>query len=1082
MRKILLKRIPRELKANLFRYISLYLLIVFSLFIVVSIVDASERIIVSTKENQEASFLEDGQVTVFTPLTEDQLKEIEEKGVTIEEHFSFDTMLPDGSSLRIFKVRDKIDLIVLDEGSMPEKASELVLEKRYAACNQIKVGDVIFVGDEDFIVTGIGSTVDYDAPYRKLSDVTIDSHTFGTAFLTEEGYEELQKCGTGGTQDLTYAFRLNDTMTANELKEMIRSFPFDYKQVDDPYYQEILADTYGKKDEITDGINELVDGVEELKDGVAELKDGTGELKDGMKELSDGGCELYDGSKELKDGTVKLNDGVSELSNGTVELYDGAGKLKDGIGELKNGLWSLHNGADALNSALNQLKNNNGSVTGGAEQIMNEMLRTAQDSINAQLVPMGMPSVSLTAENYGETLNTLAKKVQTAGMDASGIQSMKDSLDGIAAYVEGTKQYTNAVAQIADGSGGLSGGSTQAAEGTGQIESGAAELQNGIGKVNEGVDALKKGTIELSNGAKELSDGAKELKDGIKEAYDGTEELDDGVVELKDGVDELFDGVKELKEESDEMLDKIFDDSPDNITAFMLKAENIRIGGAAGDVEIDRYVGMMAGVIVMVLFTYVLSVFVIHQIQSESSVIGAMYSLGVKKRELIEHYISLPTIVCFLGGMTGGILGMGRFGSDTMMADSFDYFSLPWARMYVPTYLIVYSFIMPPVVSIIVNYLVINKNLSRTALSLLRNEQKVSRGMNVNLRKLPFLQMYQLRQLLRETRTAITVFFGMFISLMVFMLGMDCYVLCESAGRLNSEDVKYQYMYTYKYPTEEVPEGGEAVYIETLKKEQYGYNLDITVMGIDDENPYFNVKTMKGKNKIIASDAVAARYNVGVGDKIIFSDTANDIDYAFTVEEIVPYSVGLTVFMDIDSMRELFDEDDDYYNVVMADHELDIEEGRLYSVTSKADIDKASGIFLELMQGMFTILIVASVVIFCLVMYLMMAVMVDRAGFGISLLKIFGYRGGEIKKLYLDGNRLIIIVGALLGVPAAKLVIDKLFPSFVANVACALHLEFKWYFYVAIFAGIYLCYTVINLLLMKKLNKVSQTEVLKNRE
>jgi putative ABC transport system permease protein len=322
----------------------------------------------------------------------------------------------------------------------------------------------------------------------------------------------------------------------------------------------------------------------------------------------------------------------------------------------------------------------------------------------------------------------------------------------------------------------------------------------------------------------------------------------------------------------------------------------------------------------------------------------------------------------------------------------------------------------------------------------------------------------------------------MAISLMIFMLGMDCYVLCESAGRLNSEDLRYQYMYTYKYPSKEVPEGGEAVYIETLKKERYGYSLDITVMGIDDDNPYFDVKTVKGKNKIVASDAITARYGVGVGDKIIFSDTANDIDYAFTIEKVVPYSVGLTVFMDIDSMRELFGEDDDHYNAVLSDHELDIDEGRLYSVTSKTDIDNASDIFLELMKGTFMVLIIASILVFCLVMYLMMSVMVDRAGFGISLLKIFGYRKKEIKKLYLDGNRMIIIAGALLGVPAAKFAIDKLFPAFVANVGCALHLEFRPIYYVMIFAAIYLCYMIINLLLMRKLNKVSQTEILKNRE
>ena len=1082
MRKILLKRIPRELKSNLFRYISLYLLIVFSLFIVVAIVDSSERIIVSTKANQEASLLEDGQVTVFTPLTNEQIKEIEEKGVTIEPHFSFDASLTDGSVLRIFKTRERIDLVALDNGRLPEKNNEIVLEKRYAASNSISAGDTISVGDTEYTVTGIGSTVDYDAPYRKLSDVSIDSRVFGVGFVTAESYDKLYMSGVGGTQDYTYAFRLNDAMTSDELKEMIKDFPFDYKSVDDPYYQEILSDTYGKKDEITDGINDLVDGVEELRDGVAELKDGTGELKDGMKELSDGGEELYDGTKELKDGTKELKDGVAELADGTGDLYDGAGKLKDGIGELKNGLWSLRNGADKLNSALNQVKGSNDTINTGAGQIMSGMLQTAQDSINAQIVPMGMPAVTLTKDNYRETLDVLAAQIAGAGIDASGIISMKNSLDGIAAYASGTKEYTNAVGQIADGSGSLSGGSKKAAEGAGKLETGAGELRDGIGKVNDGVSELKKGTEELSDGAKELSDGAKELSDGINEAYDGSAKLDDGVTELKDGVDELYDGVTELKKQSDEMVDKMFDASPNNITAFMLKAENIRIGGAAGDVEIDRYIGMMAGVIVMVLFTYVLSVFVIHQIQSESSVIGAMYSLGVKKKELIEHYISLPTIVCFLGGLTGGILGMSRFGSDAMMSDSYEYFSLPWAEPYVPVYLIVYAFIMPPIVSMAVNYLVINKSLSRTALSLLRNEQKVGKSMNVNLKKLPFLRMYQIRQILRESRTAITVFFGMLISLLIFMLGMDCYVLCESVGRLNSQDVKYAYMYTYKYPTKEAPKGGEAVFAQTLKKEQYGYNLDVTIMGINKDNPYFDVTPVKGKNKIVASDAVAARYNVGIGDKIVLSDTANDIDYAFTIEEIVPYSVGLTVFMDIDSMRELFGEDDDYYNVVLADRELDIEEGRLYSVTSKADIDKASGIFLELMQKTFMILIVASVLIFCVVMYLMMAVMVDRAGFGISLLKILGYRGGEIKKLYLDGNRMIVVVGALLAIPASKLVIDKLFPSFVANVACALHLEFKWYFYVAIFAGIYLCYTVINLLLMRKLNKVSQTEVLKNRE
>ena len=61
---------------------------------------------------------------------------------------------------------------------------------------------------------------------------------------------------------------------------------------------------------------------------------------------------------------------------------------------------------------------------------------------------------------------------------------------------------------------------------------------------------------------------------------------------------------------------------------------------------------------------------------------------------------------------------------------------------------------------------------------------------------------------------------------------------------------------------------------------------------------------------------------------------------------------------------------------------------------------------------------------------------------------------GEIKKLYLDGNRLMILFAAVIAVPASKWFMDTIFPSFIGNVACAIHLEFPWYLYVLIFAGI----------------------------
>mgnify|MGYP007038233113 CR=1 FL=1 len=68
-----------------------------------------------------------------------------------------------------------------------------------------------------------------------------------------------------------------------------------------------------------------------------------------------------------------------------------------------------------------------------------------------------------------------------------------------------------------------------------------------------------------------------------------------------------------------------------------------------------------------------------------------------------------------------------------------------------------------------------------------------------------------------------------------------------------------------------------------------------------------------------------------MGDKITLEDKTMDLNYTSTITGISDYSVGFTVFMDIDSMRELFGEDEDYINVLYSDEKLDIEEGRLYS-------------------------------------------------------------------------------------------------------------------------------------------------------
>lgn len=84
MNRILRKRLPRDCRHNLLRYLALVLLIVMGMYVVVSIVGAADTIITKSTEKAEENLVEDGQFTLFLPLTETQEKELTAAGIVLE--------------------------------------------------------------------------------------------------------------------------------------------------------------------------------------------------------------------------------------------------------------------------------------------------------------------------------------------------------------------------------------------------------------------------------------------------------------------------------------------------------------------------------------------------------------------------------------------------------------------------------------------------------------------------------------------------------------------------------------------------------------------------------------------------------------------------------------------------------------------------------------------------------------------------------------------------------------------------------------------------------------------------------------
>lgn len=839
MQKILSKRILRDLKENSMRYLALSALIILCMYVIISLIGTADTIILGTKKLAESNYLEDGEFSLFIPLSDKETEELTDKGITLEEQFYLDYAMEDGSTIRVFQNRKKMNLIEIVEGKEAETGTELVVERRYAEEHDIEIGDCIVIGDDTFMVVGIGCSPDYDAPLKNFTDGSVDSFQFGTVFVTIEAYKQLlSRGGSLKAEEYVYAYLLNGKMTDEELRDKVEELKVDADSIPDDFFREYWEELTADKTELEEGIDSLVEG--------------SGELADGLS-----------------------------------ELYE---------------------------------------------------------------MPLGIPA----------------------------------------------------------------------------------------------------------------------LEQGVLYAYDGARNLNDGLIELQDKTDEL--------------MDEYFDFEISNLRSFLKAKDNPRIMAAANDQALNKYGGLLAGGIVLVLFAYVISVFVVYGIEKENTTIGALYALGVNSNQLMLHYLCLPVVVSFLAGAIGCMIGFASIGGSTIMGSCYEYFSIPNMESVYPPYLIVYGLVLPPVICALVNWIVIRGKLNRPALQMLKNEQKSQPMKQIKLGKMNFVRAFRIRQIMREARTSLTVVGGMFISLLILMLGLNCFCMCQHISKDNKADTKFEYLYTYKYPEETVPEGGYEAFTKTVKKENMGYNLEVAILGIEEDNPFFDVNLTDSKSDVVISSAMAEKYSLKKGDVFVVEDEEAKMHYAFTVHDITQYATSFYIFMDIDCMREMFGEDEDYYNQVFSDKELDVPTGRLYGVTTKKDIKKSADVFIQQMMPMVVMMTVVSSLIFVVVMYLMMKVMIDRCEFHISMIKVFGYRTKEIKKLYLDGNFYVIAVGAAICIPLAKKCMDLMYPLMVSNVSCGMNLHYPWQMYAIVYIAVLVLYFVINGLLTLKLKKVNLAEVLKNRE
>ena len=193
MKSPLRKRILRELKGEIGKYLVVFILMVATIGMVSGFLVADGSMIQAYDEGFEKYNIEDGNFRTGERLYRGQRETIEEEGVKIYENYYIEDSLSNGSTMRFFKNRTEVDKVCLMDGELPSETGEIAIDRMYADNNSLKTGDTLDDGTKSWTITGLVALSDYSCLFQNNNDSMFDAVKFGVGVVTDEEFDSLDQ-------------------------------------------------------------------------------------------------------------------------------------------------------------------------------------------------------------------------------------------------------------------------------------------------------------------------------------------------------------------------------------------------------------------------------------------------------------------------------------------------------------------------------------------------------------------------------------------------------------------------------------------------------------------------------------------------------------------------------------------------------------------------------------------------------------------------------------------------------------------------------------------------------------------------
>lgn len=568
--------------------------------------------------------------------------------------------------------------------------------------------------------------------------------------------------------------------------------------------------------------------------------------------------------------------------------------------------------------------------------------------------------------------------------------------------------------------------------------------------------------------------------------------------------------------------------------------DNKAIFFATSDVEGDR---SMWEVIIMLLVTIMAFVFVVltnATIEQESAVIGTLLASGYRKRELVAHYMILPTLIGVLGCAMGNALGLTLMSTPMQELYYGSYNLPPYEYTFEPRAFILTT-VAPFALLEVVTLLGLLRKLRFTPLAFLRREiANRSRRATLPLPTwLSFVRRFQMRVFLRNLSHFAVLFFGIAFCSLFLLFGLCLMPIVERYSDLLKSDVVAEHIYLLKAPLElEGTPDQRAAYAaaeELLKTDDpledlglVGYaraalstmdvdkdahpvnttdngeeriaqaekfvaasfevahvvtqsSEEITVYGIQEDSRYWSEVDV-ADGAVVVGSGLSQKCRIKPGDTLVLFDKYTNKSYELEVSEVWGSTANMNVYLQMAALNRLLGEDEDRFLGYASDEPLDLDSRYLATDITPDSMGSSAEQMQESFGDMMGMIVVFSIPIYLILVYLLTKTVIDRSSRYISYMKVFGYRNGEIQRLYVRAITATVLSSLVLSLPLVialcdvfvRVVMDRYSGNLELYVAPSLMAEV-----VAIGVA---AYAAVALMHIRHIRRVSLAEALKVQE